>query len=574
MAATDTSPATPHDEDGLDDQCPHCGARVRLEPRHGLSGSLCPACHQVVAGPAATPAPAAPRRPRVLSRLDEKPTCPGCNRPRDRELLRCVGCGASWLYRLMAISVEGADARGRLVEYVLRRQTQAMDRKRVEARFQHLPALVLDRLSEAQARRARQEIEAFGIHGGVEPDNEPLAASRRSASPRQLVTLGALAAILLAVGVYRILEVTTPPPASGRPAPRPEAATGPRVAEPPSDVLAGVLGVVGAPATAFFIDPAGWLLGPAAPAIEVSSAGETLPARAGAPARFGIGLYRVERAAPFSLSPGDATRLSPGERLFVADPHAGRLLPEQAVGVDEAVGRRVYLRLRRGLPPHLHGAPVLNGNGLVVAIYDHAATRRHGRPLAIPINLLVEGQGALTSGVVPPRAASAEMAAWLARAAETDRRARPELYAVLDGQLLHTAACSDQTCSGEVGVLAFGEPPETLRAPLTAAFYTLDQDPAAGVLPAFGGWPRVSVEAEWRSLDPAASPLLGSVVRPLRERLLAGELDELTLYAARWQLERPGAAGGQPFRLVLEGAGGRRSSPELVGAAGPLAGPP
>ena len=186
-------------------QCPHCGSGVELVRRHGLSGALCPECSQVV--PLQERARSSPL-PRLIrpQRIDSRPTCRGCNAPRDREGRRCPACGEAWLYRVSALGVDDEEAHGRLVEYVLHREARAVARGRLDERLRERPAVVSRGLTEAQALRARHELETIGVHVAIEEDDAaPLTLP--APGPRFNWTWLVVPALLLfAVGVVLLVR--------------------------------------------------------------------------------------------------------------------------------------------------------------------------------------------------------------------------------------------------------------------------------------------------------------------------------------------------------------------------------
>ncbi len=536
---------------------------------------MCPACNEVVTAQSGDLTPQPQARARRTRGPEGPPVCPGCGGRRDRAGTRCGRCGADWFYRAVA-TPQDEDSRERLVEYVLRRQVKAETREQIAARFAGGRGVVLDRITETQALRVRQEVEAFGAMADVERDQDAVVHKLRGApSPARVAALAIVALGVLALGVWSVLpepapEPEQPPPATRAKTRAPRKATPAPARSEPEDALEAVVVTDGSPGRpAFFVDVDGWLLGPTALGVgaSIEFGDEKLPATPVTQAAgLGVSLFRVKGRAPLALPLGDASKLKAGTVVFVADPFAGALVRTAVAHPDHALGRLVYIRLRDPLDARLDGAPVLDQRGLVVGIYLRGVSQKAGSTLALPVNLLNEGEGALLSIILPKRDPSPRMAEWLASAAAADRQSRPALYEVVDRGLLTTVSCPGVTCSGRVGILSpggSGSPPGRLEA----RFLGIDQRDDA--TPAFGVSTGVRLGGGWQAtpLGPA-EPLLGSLPRGIRARLLAAEVSDLRLLATTYEVERPMAVAGQAFRLMLVSEP-RRSVPLTVGAQSP-----
>ncbi len=562
--------------------CPHCGEMVDVTPRHGLSGSLCPACHEVVPAlpqtpTAPTPAPSRlPPTPSRPPRDDPWLGCDGCGGGRDRDARRCPACGESWLFRVMVVGGDGEDRLERLAEYVAKRQMRAESRARLRKRLGRPPAEVLGQLTETQARRVRQEVEAFGVKVTLERD--PTVIDQEATAPRfhpGLVWFAAGSAVaLLVAGLYLFVGPFDSPPRTATAAPAtaapPSLVAAPASAGPgaPVDVLAGLARPAAGAGLAFFVDPDGWAVAPLrlrdpAGGTELrTESGAVRAALARGDAARGLGLFHAPARAPYALSFGDATRLEPGAKLYVpvATENSLHLTPAAVVAPNHRVGREVFLRL--GLDPGAaaDGAPIFNTDGLVVGVYQHALTRAAGVPLAVPSNALTEGAQAIMSEIVPPRPPSERLREWREAARAADRAARPELYDLAERALLAALSCHPAGCSGHLGVIAFdGAPPD---GPLEALFFAPAQVDEADA-PAFG---RRLVPLAAQAWGPDAGPLASRLSEEARSAIAAGEAH---LTVAAIGVERPAAAEGGAFRLVLQGLGGRRAAPISVEAAAP-----
>ena len=533
---------------------------MSIESRHGLSGALCPACNKVVSATSDGQSSMARRRPKAPA----GPTvCPECGGPRDRDVRRCRACGTAWLYRVVALRAAEEQVRARLVEYVAHRQTLAEPRDRLLRRFAEHRAVVLDRLTESQAQRVRQEVEAFGTFAEVERD---AAASikplRTGPSAARVVAITLVAFAVLAVGLYQVVTVAEESPAPEEPASAPDpAAVSPTSAAAPDappaearpapvegpgpvDALAGVaLAGETERRPAFFVDLDGWAVG----LVDVANGGRdtqvvfggqsvrALLARRGAGTR--LALYRMRAAAPFALSLGDASVLAPGDRLFVADPVAGRLLHTNVVEAGHRVGRAVYVRFEAPTPPlALDGAPLFDARGLVVGVFDHALSMTAAMPLAVPINQLTDGEDALLTLVQPARRPTPKMVEWLRAADEADRADKPEVYASIEATLLMTVTCPGSVCTGRVGVLGLASGAPGSRT-LEAQFYALDQK--QGDAPRFGKTRDIDITVDWHAAPVEESLLVGALDEDARRAVLRGDVGGLSLNVASYRVRRP-----------------------------------
>lgn len=557
-------------------ECPGCGKQVTWAGRVGLAATVCPRCQAVVPAPdGLTPGPASPAHPLGV---EERPTCPGCGVRRDPDVRRCGACGAAWDYRALVVGYVEDEARPRLLAYVAHRTPIQISRERMMRRLAKLPAVIQGGLTETQARRIRQEVEAFGVVARVEIDARAVASGgREGAGGRRLVLAAFVAVAVLVAGLVLVLRrppaaVVAPPDAGAAPA-----AAAPR-REGPVEVLGAVRWVPGPDGDAtpvLFVDLDGWLLAPAerlggADTLALGDDAQAPDARlVRTHARAGVALLKSRLRPDFAASPTDAARLKVGDRVWVPrrDGASTSLVPRAVERAPFGWSRRAYLALD-GAADLPGGTPIFTQDGGVAGVVDGAASRANARPLVVPMNVLGEGEDALLSIVLPPRPPSPAFAAWREEAARADRAARPDLYATIDDALLLSLTCPGAVCEGEVGLLAFGTLPLGATGPFVARFFGLDQAPASDE-PAFGRDAHVTLRAPWAPRPLEDGPLLARLPPDQRARLLHAGLDDLRLIVAPIRVPRPDSAGGAGFRVVLGGAGGRSSAPTLVGALAP-----
>ncbi len=479
------------------------------------------------------------------------------------------------MYRVVALRPGDERVRERLVGYVVHRSAHAEPRDRLMRRFGGGRSVVLDRLTEAQARRVRQEIEAFGAAAEVERDEGALVQPLRAPPRTPLIALTVAAVAILCLGIYQVLQVETPPPVEPEPVaaapadPVPVAPVAPRAPAAPEDALAGVALAGSELRPVFFVDIEGWAVGPQ----RLARDGQETRVRLGqreiramlvrrAPGT-GMALYRMRRPAPFALSLGDASVLGAGDRLYVADPHAAAMRATEVVEPNHRVGRFVYLRFEAPTPESaLDGAPIFDTRGLMVGVFDHAASVAAAMPLALPVNRLVEGKDALLSLVQPARLPEPKMTAWLEAAAADDRAEKPALYSAIEGTLLLTVSCPGATCTGQVGVLRLESGAPASRT-LEAEFLEPEQPPTEA--PRYGRTGDVDLTVDWHEAPLGESLLLGALARDVRRAVLRGDAAALRLFVASYRVRRPPSARGQPLRLRLLGPAGRESPSRLVG---------
>lgn len=572
-------------------QCPHCGATVELNRRHGLSGALCPECHHVVPI-VETPAPKSSPLPRIVrpQRTEVRPTCRACGGHRDREARRCPACGEPWLFRVGALGVEDDEARARLVEYVMHRQAQAVARERLEQRFKRFPAPVLGALTEAQAMRARHELENIGVQVALEEDDTSAVQAVRPGFRFDWTWLVVPALIIFAVGVYLLVQ-------SEREARARELARAAREAAPatqapatqapdaPQDVLNGLARVEngGRQGYGIVVDRDGWFV---AALSLVDRAGGVTVTLGGQQARgslvrrddrLGLGLFRAATPVAFTLSLGDVSTLTAGDPLFVAREGARgtELARVDVIRPDARRGARLFLSLQAAPAVEstietIHGAPVFNREGFVVGVLLPRAGGQHG--LAVPANLLLEDAGSLLSEIRAPRTPTATFASWRARVETEARLENPEVYDTVEKRLLLSVKCDDARCEAEVGLLAFGTLPP-LTGPLTFDFQDVEQLPTARE-PRHGQQMANPGPAEWVEVTPAESPLIQDAAVGARRAIVGGDVDGLRLHMARISLQRPVATRGQPFRIVAAGFDGHRSAGTMIGLPAPESAPP
>jgi hypothetical protein len=558
---------------GVQAQCPGCGKQVTWAGRTGLAATVCPRCQTVVPAPGGLTPPAG-AGPSL--RVEERPTCPGCGVGRDPDVRRCAACNTPWDYRALVVGYVEDEARPRLLAYVARRSPTQISRERLMRRLARLPAVIQDGLTENQARRVRQEVEAFGVVARVELDAAAELRAERGGG-RRLVLAALVAAAVLAAGLVLALRPPAPTAAIAPDAGPAEVAPTPRRAGP-DDVLGAVRWVPtasGEPLPALFVDHDGWLLAPLerlgdADALALDTDEQAPEARVvRRDPRAGAALLKSRQRPGFAASPTDAARLSEGDRVWVPRRRgdATVLAPRAVEQAPFGWNRRAYLALD-GPADLPGGTPVFTPDGGVAGLVDGAASRANARTLAVPMNVLSEGEEALLSIVRTPRPPSPAFVAWREEAARADRAARPDLYATIDDALLLTLTCPGPVCDAEIGLLAFGELPLGATGPFVAQFFRLDQRPATDE-PAFGRNPQVALQAPWASRPLEDGPLLAALPPAQRARLLHAGLDELRLLVAPLRVPRPEAAAGAGFRMVLAGAGGRTSAATLVGARAP-----
>ncbi len=576
-------------------ECPHCHTVVELALRHGLSGALCPACNEVIAatdGGVST---------RVVDQLPG-PTvrmpppsghCTNCGGLRDPNGRRCAQCG-----RLYQVISEDALVAGpelnRLIGYISKRSPKPETPAKLAARFRQPGGLIVAGLTDGQARRTRQDLEAMGLRVALVQDTMGGATVAMKVQtgrrPLGLLLAALAAAALLGVGVYQSMATSPEPQKRRRPsaaapvaeAPAKPAADGgvepqepsssPDAGGGPVDVLAGVgraRGSQGSAGVVFVVDLDGWLVGPSA----LSPGEDRITVTLGEQQRVashvrrapgtGLSLYKMRARPDYALSLGDAAGLSRGDDIYVADPSIPKLDEDEVKLENHRVGRYVYTRLGKRIPGALDGAPVLNDDGLVVGIYSRLLTRRAGAPVAIPINRLTEGEDALLALIHPPRKPGKVMSSWLKSAKRADRTLEKGLYGLVEGRLLQTASCPGRRCRGHVGVLAFATRPVGLSRSFTAMHYGLSQSPSSEE-PTYKADHDVELSGPWRRTALRDSPLLDNAPEALRRRLEDGALDDLLLYTAPYTFERPPEAGHRSFRVVLSGFGGRRGAGVVV----------
>lgn len=564
------------------ESCPHCGASVTLQRRHGLSGALCPECHNVVpfagdGGPRGTTP-----MPRIVrpQRAEVVPTCRACGGGRDREARRCPVCGESWLYRVGAMGVDDETARTRLLEYVLNRQLKAVPRERLVQRFRRFPAPVLSGITEAQALRARHELENIGVHVAVEEDDVVVSHSPGSRLSFSWTWLVVPALVVFAVGVYLLVDSEREARAmraarSAAEQPAPATAPPTVAADAPTDVLNGVARVesAGRQGYGLVVDRDGWLI---AALSLVDSAGGITVTLAGQQTRgslvrkdeqLGLGLFRAATPARYTLTMGDVSTLKAGDAAYVAVEGAGgtELARVAVQRPDARRGARLFLALE--LPPPVaasvggvHGAPVFNKEGFVLGLL--LPQPGGGGGLAVPANLLVEDVGALMSEIRALRAPTATFAAWKTRVETEARLENPDVYDTVERRLLLIATCDDKRCEAEVGVLSFGERPAS-QGPLVFDFQDLDQ-PTSGRDPRYGQQMASPGPAEWVERAPADSPLIQDAAVGARRAIVGGDVTGLRLYVAQVSLQRPPGTLGKAFRIVASGLEGHRSAGTVV----------
>lgn len=561
-------------------QCPHCGASVELVQRHGLSGALCPECSQVV--PLQERARSTPL-PRLIrpQRIDSRPSCRKCNAPRDREGRRCAACGEPWLYRVSALEVDDEAAQARLVEYVIHREARATDRDRLDERLRTLPTVVSRGLTEAQALRARHELETIGVHVAVEEDDAaPLTLPVRG--PRfNWIWLVVPALLLFAVGV--VLLVRSERMARQAALPRPVVATAPVTSAPssaapeaPLDVLNG-LALLRNGARAGFglvVDRDGWLVAPLA---LMDASGGVTARVAGQEGRaslvrrddpLGLGLFKGATPAAFTLSLGDVSTVKAGDTVFVARPGADgpELAPAQVLRPDARRGQRLWLALQ-ARAEELPGAPVFNREGFVLGILLPRPDGQRG--LAVPANLLVEDPAGLLTEIRAPRPPAQLFAAWRSRAETEARLANPEIFEAVEKRMLAQAACDDAICRLQVGLLTFGGPPAA-AVPLTVELQSVDQ--AVGDREPRHGRVQVAPPAgAWQEVAPAESALVQDAGVAARRAIVAREVEDLRLFVSAAEIPRPKATLGKSFRVVVTGPDARRSGGSLIEPPQPAA---
>ena len=572
-------------------QCPHCGASVELNRRHGLAGALCPECHSVVPvvdEPGPSKAGTQPRIARP-QRAEVRPTCRACGGARDRETRRCPGCGEPWVYRVGALSVEDEAAHTRLVEYVLHRQSSAVSRERLAERYRRFPAAVLGGLTEAQAIRARHELENIGVQVALEEDDTATANAARRDYRFGWSWVVVPALVLFAVGVYLLVqsERTSRAEATARAAaPTPPASSAPesRPSDAPQDVLNGVALVEtdGRRGFGVVVDRDGWFV---AALSLVDRAGGVTVTLGGRPARgslvrrderLGLGLFRAAAPVTFTLSLGDVGTVKAGDTVFVASVggKGGELVRAEVIRPDARRGARIYLALQlpkggeTGLDDTV-GAPVFNREGFLLGVLLPRAGALHG--LAIPANLLIEDAAGLMSEIRAPRNPTPTFASWRARIETEARQENPDVYETVESRLLLAASCDDKHCQGQVGVLAFGPLP-ALTAPLTFDLQAVEQVPTVRE-PRYGQQMVTPEPQAWIEAAPADSPLIQDTPVAARRAIVGGDIEGLRLFVTSVQLNRPRASLGQSFRIVASGFDGRRSGGTMIGAPAPPSGP-
>jgi hypothetical protein len=572
-------------------QCPHCRATVTLMKRHGLSGALCPECHQVVALGEDPPPPPSTPTPRVVRPLrgDARVTCRACGGGRDREARRCPACGEQWLYRVGALGVDDDAARQRLVEYVLHRQSKAVARERLEHRFRHFPAAIMSGLTEAQALRMRHDLENVGVQVAVEEDDAiPLHGPvQRFRFDWTWLVVPAL--LVFAVGVYLLVDSEREARRSREMAearrsalPAPSAAPTSVGVDAPADVLRGVVEVENAGRHGFgvVVDRDGWVIAALAlvdraGGLDVVQGGQRSRASlVRRDERSGLGLFRLAGPAAFTVSLGDVTTVEPGAALFVAAAgDAGSTLARaRAVRPDARRGARLFLalELERVAPPavELPGAPVFNREGFVVAVLVAGQAGQGGAPgpgLAVPANVLVESAESLLAEIRAPRAPSPVFEGWRQRAETEARLAAPEVYETAEKRLLLGLTCdaARSLCEGTLGVLSFGGPP-AVDAPIDFEMQSPEQS-VSDREPRHGRQSLTPVPSAFTEVAPADSPLIQEVGVAARRAILGGDVDGIRLHVLPVTLRRPPLPADARFRIVASGLGGRRSAGTELG---------
>ena len=479
---------------------------------------------------------------------------------------------------------DDATVRERLVEYAARRQSAASSREKLALRFAEQRGIVVEHVTESRAQKVRQEVEAFGAFADVERDADAVVRPMKAPVGGKLMAIVVVAFGVLGIGVYQLVG-ETPRPADPAPDDTRSRSSGKRAtaADPavdpvapkapapaagaPEDALAGVaLAGTNTKRPAFFVDPEGWMVGLNEGEKELDVTVDGQPVRALLVRRAlgtRLGLYRMRAPAPFALSLGDASTLGAGDRVHLADPNAGKLVTTNVVQPDHRVGRFVYFRFEAPAPGvELDGAPLFDGRGLLVGVYDHSASTIAAMPLALPVNRLTDGVGAVLTLVQPARRPAAKMTAWLEAADAADRAQRPAVYKAIEGTLLMTIICPGSSCTGQVGALTLdGNPP---RARSLDAFF-FDRGQKATAVPQFGRTGDVDLTVDWQSAPLGESLLLGALPTPIRKSILRGDVAGLQLYVASYRVGRPPSAQGAPVRVLLSGADGRRSPARLIG---------
>lgn len=566
--------------------CPHCHAEVEVTRRGGLRGALCPACHELIEdlGPAGGEGPAQDAgrsRRRFTEVLDVGRTCPACDVPRDPAMRRCPSCGERWTLQIVALAFTRPDAEPRLVDYIMHRQTSPEPRDRVSTRMKKLPAVVLSGLTPVAARRAWQELEGIGVRAAAEPDADagydgPLVSIER------LKWFAVPAVALLAVGLWLNLRLDGPLEDAFAPEDRLDAAVAKLDAAPPPKAAApvaallGVVPVVGDTGSGlgFFVDLDGWLVAPVRMVDELGGITVVLGdrrVRAGLVRRPGgqgsFGLFKMESTAPFALKLGDAGALEVGSPVFVARPRPGGgrpdLVAERIAAVGHRVGPNAWLVLDAAHGADAHGAAVLTPDGSLVGVVDAPASEEGRRPVALPVNLLADGEGAILTEIRAARTPSAVVNRWQAAAREADRAEKAPLYEAVERKLLVSVRCEATRCRGRIGRIHTGPDAPDEALPVEWRFLAPDQlsdtpSPAFGKRTQPVGGPRTWIE---EAVD--ASELLYDLPVPVARRFRAREMPRARVYSAEFEIIPPETVRGRRFRLVAA-AGGRRSAGTLV----------
>ncbi|MFZ4739080.1 MAG: hypothetical protein ACOYM9_24205 [Bradymonadia bacterium] len=575
--------------------CNACGARVDVVARHGLSGTLCPECNEVIAtGKTPAPEPQKPvARPARAPRIESRAECRACGGPRDRDARRCGSCRESWLYRVGALGFDTPRARGSLVEWIVHRDPRAPKAEKLDARFARLPAIILGGLTENQALRARHELENVGVQVALEEDDAAPPMPSLGGSRVGVWAFFAVPATLLFAGGLWLMWDTEQQVGRRRAAP---ASTAPSLvpaktgADAPSDVLGGLVEVrLGARVgVGFVVDRDGWVVAPLA---FLDGVGGATMRVAGHDLRAtlsrrddtaGLGLFKVPMVLPYALGLGDLTTVGASDATYVGRLSSGvpELRPATVLRPDARRGDLLVVALERTaalLGDDVLGAPLFNPAGLVVAVRTAPAGLSLDPPTearvvhAWPVNLLVEGPQALLTEIRAPRASTPKLLEWQARVRADARAEHPELHAALESALLLEGACEVQRCRVRLGVPLRGAMRVDASAPVELTFLTPDQD-VDDRNPRFG---RELVQIEAAAFKDTPFPdatMLSQLSLGARRSWASGEVDGLRLVVAELTVARPTATRARTFRIGASGLGGRRATGLLIDLEAPPVG--
>ena len=514
--------------------------------------------------------------PRVTrGALEARPTCRACGALRDRNQRRCGRCQDALLYQVSALAVDAEPTRSRLVEYALHRVERAVDREQMERRFLKLPALVKRNLTETQALRMRHELESFGVTVSLEEDDISDAGGARIGrrwlqveSPFLVVP----SLLIFLTGLYFYLRSGREADGVQVAAALPSVATLPSAASLPSDVLAAVVRVLAADRQAFglIIDRDGWLVTQAdlvddVGGISIEYGGRTL--RAALVRRdlaTGLGLFKMPTTATQIGSLGDATVLRPGDGVFTTrlGPAGPELAASDVFSLHTRRGPRLFLSVSRVEGETPLASPIFSAAGEVIGL----ATRRgDGQSLlAVPANLLTEGEGCLLCDIRPARARAPTLDQAMRSAQAAARSEHLPVYEAVEGRLLVTARCDLTRCTGLMGVLSFSTSPPALPTRLSLSFFA----PGPAVLGPQSqlGVGTLNLEAsQFSKANAADSPVVQELPTLSRRMVAVGEVEDLDLHVAPLTFVRPSSTGSRPFQLVVSSADGRRSDPVVLG---------